>query len=178
MPKISSSQILYLGTTVGGPRWQVKRSYRGIPNDLAGGTSGEPMDMSYLGQSAIISLDMGRWDPVVMEALDASPNFIRLREGEEIFGDIGSIAGLESAYAVLYIQHPYATKPAMQAAGVPAGFRFLRAVMVGPTDFAEQGTVASRRNIIFQTVRAYNHQDGSFKLFDHNMDGVPAFPPS
>jgi hypothetical protein len=170
IPRAGGS-VRYLGTCEDAPRIQVKRAFRPVLNDIAGD---EPLDLSYLGRSAMISLPLNRYDEAVYALIDAMPNAQAIRRGEEIEGDVGTLMSQEGASCVLYVQFPYATKPAMAVGGMPRGYRFIRAVQIGPDDLFPLGTKARKVHLMFHAIRAYDPKTGHLKLFDHDVTGLPA----
>jgi hypothetical protein len=164
--------IAYLGTCEDAPRIKIVRKWREIHNDIGGD---EAFDRSYMGRAALISLDLNRFDEDVMQRIEAMPNAIVGRDGAELFGDIGTIVGLEAASLGIYVQFPYSVKAAFQVAPsqMPAGYRFPRCVPLDD-EMYPLGTKARKNNIAFVAQRIYNPTTGDFLLYDHNMTGLPA----
>lgn len=159
---------LYLGTSEGEPEIALLPEYDQIMNDISG--SRKPMDRQFMGEEAMISAVLTRYNEIVLAAAQA-----RVRgtiRGAEPFGSIGALMGGEGNAFPLWLVFPYVVKPAMAAGGMPAGYRFVQCF--DESDRMPVGTRARRVHVQFHAQRFLTIAGGGTGLlYDHNVAGLP-----
>lgn len=163
---------LFLGTAEAAPEIHVRPLFAPVNNDIGGAL---PFDYIFHGEEADIVVDLTRWNEGVYAACAARPNSQDGTRGRFTSTDIGSLMATEGLTYGLWLNFPYVSKAAYSVT-MPAGYRFLSAFMIGP-DTILPGTRANKRTCIFKAIRAFAPSDGTLRLYDHDMTGLPAVPP-
>lgn len=164
-----NSAALYLGTAEDRPIIQVRRFYENVRNDIAG--PAVPYDRQFMGVDGIVGITLSRWDQVTLNRIQSTPYRNRI-PGVQPFGGRGAFMQLEGLSYPLWVQFPYATKTAMVAAGMPAGYRFPVSFLEGP-DGMPVGTTYRTIQLAFYVQNLNVKNGGDFLLFDHDMAGLP-----
>jgi hypothetical protein len=163
------------GTCEGYPRHERRPDYMQVMNDVSGRK--KPLDMSYQGQDATISLDMTVWDEGVAQMLQQLPNMGNLAgtPGTSRFVDRGALMGFEGNAACIWIA--YGNKIATKAAyaGLPFGYRYPLCIPFAP-DTTEEGAQALIRNMQFYAWEKHNFQAGTSTLYDNDMTAILGVP--
>lgn len=186
----SSRSILFLGTGEEAPEINLHREYEPVRNDLSGTVL--PMDETYEGQEAMVSVVMNRfnWLTLLRCQTASEANFGSLTPGSDVAGAIGSLMAQEGQTFPLYCVFPYATRASM--ATMPLGYRFWSAKMIGP-DNIKGGTRNKKIHCQFKCMRSYTASTNPLSgpavggtpglgagfssvgiLYDFNVTGVPA----
>lgn len=163
------------GTCEGYPRHERRPDFMQLMNDVSGRK--KPMDMSYQGQDATISLDMTVWDEGLAQMLQQFPNMGNssgqpgFNPGQSRFVDRGALMGFEGNACVVWIA--YGARIAGKAAYsiLPAGYRYPLCIPFAP-DTTEEGAQGMIRNIQFYAWEQHNFQTGISTLYDYNMSGI------
>lgn len=151
-----------LGTAQVRPRIQWRREWEPVFNDLGGKV---PFDMQYMGSDALVSFDLTRHDPDVLESLRALPTMEKSKLGTEEFGAIGSLMIQEELAAGLALAFPYST---ITNTGLKNGVHFPNAWLLGPDD-EENGTQHQIQRIVFYCLRSFDETTGTFTLYDTDV---------
>lgn len=167
----TNKKPIYLGTGKGRPKIRINRKWHPLMNDIGGD---EPFDWSYMGSSALIAYQLTRWNEGAFQRLAATPNVYRFGnfDGLEANGDLGSLMVTENLAFPVWVAQPYGTKAGYAAQGHHRGWHFFACLFMGPDDL-ERGTAPAEDHIVFYATRVYVPANGSFLLYDHNLNGVP-----
>lgn len=166
---------LYLGTAMTAPRIAKRRVYFPIYNDLSGPIL--PYDKGYAGQEAWIFADLTKWDESVYRTLASAPRPGGFA-GADTAGQRGTLMMTEAAGYGLILRYPhYDQHPVFRANGMPAGERYYCAFLEGP-DEHEPGNKANARHVAWYSQSVYDPRTGAQVLFDYEVAGIPAIPPS
>lgn len=157
----------FLGTCENKPRISIEDAWKPVFNDLKGEI--KPFDKLYLGESATIALNLGRYDEAVYAQLAAQPLFNGTR-GKNVFGDLGTLAFFEQCAVCIWVKFPYQSFSAYS--GMPAGYRF-PGVVLASTDFEGLGLDARVTPLVFEADSIFSASDQSTLLYDFNMSGLP-----
>lgn len=140
-----------------------------------------PMDMTYDGQDAMVSVNLTRFNEAVYLALASRAPGSRaspvVAPGVDLPGDLGSLVILEGVAFQLWLRFPYSAKPAM--AGMPAGYRFPKAYVAGPDTLGNLGTGTRRTSVQFHCLRETTIVPGAalggvfHRCYDFNMSALP-----
>jgi hypothetical protein len=140
-----------LGTCQIRPRILWRREFEPVLNDLGGKV---PFDMQYMGQEAVIYLDLNRHDPDVIQSLRTPP--LSDTFGVEEFGSIGAVMAQDGHTFALSLNMPYLQKTLV----------FGSAIFLGP-DTEEDGTRHQIQRTAFYAIRQYDPSTGKFKLCEY-----------
>ncbi len=161
---------VYLGSARKSPRIESENSF--LPwYDDEGGTS-LPADDLYEGEQVQIIADLNRWnEPVVafMQQTVPGPGGFR---GIDLPQSIGTSMVMEGATFPLYVQFPYAAKPAMGLRGLPPGYRYFNARLDNPDAFDDLGYQPATRRLIWVARRYLDVVSGIAGLYDHDLSAV------
>lgn len=176
----------YLGTAQTKPRISVLRSYKEAMNDLGGQIN--PVDLTYQGQSAFVSVALSRWNELVYQAavnraVGLGPAAQIGTTGIDTFGTLGNLGGLavhEGVLFHLFLTFPKAANPFYAGAGgqtgnggpLPLGYHFFAAV-VADQDSLDPGTDYLVRMVQFRCTRVIDIPTQTMSLYDHNVVGLP-----
>jgi hypothetical protein len=175
----------YLGTCEGGVPIEFRHEWEGVRNDL-GGTKLD-FDRAYEGSSALITLNLTRWNMPVLQALIGMPNAsFRLKTGPQVppyqagvntIGDLGTLYFTELQAVCLWLQ--FGVKRSAARAGFYApeegGMRFPVATLQSSSQ-PRSGTRARQYNLVYQALRNYLPNQGSLVLYDEDMSAVANVP--
>lgn len=169
---LAAKKPVFFGTCEDSPQVQISHQWEPLFNALGGCRL--PSDQSYQGENATIRLDLTRWQEVVRQAVSAAP-YPGGIAGFHPFGHLGALMKTEGAYFPLWLQFPYAvTQPAMQAAGMVLGYRFL-ACRMETDDLGPLSPRPRKVSIVVSAEPLFDSRTLAWKLYDHNMAGVPTF---
>lgn len=166
---------LYLGTCQEKPRIQLRPIYEDVKNDLSAGAT---FDKQFGLEEAFIAADLNRFNEstvALVQARNQLPIAAAIGRGAFPLGAVGTLMNTEGVAMTLWLQFPYAAKPAY-AAGANAmvpGYRFAAVAAVGP-DEIEPGTRVMRKLLMFHAIPLYNATTGGFLLYDFNVAGLPS----
>lgn len=132
---------LYLGTAERSPRILIRPHFADVFNDIMGQMI--PYDKVFQGEDGFVLADLTRWNEAVFNAYQARPRLGQ--RGTLQPGDLGSLMKTEGLAYPVWLQFPYATKPAY--ATQPYGYHFYAAIGEGPDELDNLGTVARRNRI-------------------------------
>jgi len=169
---INSVQLSWLGTGKVAPRIRIRRRFRPIYQSDAG--KQVEYDKAYSGQDAIIEMKLNNWNEYTYAQLAARVNQRSQGggpRGVDTQDSIGSLMLTEGLAYMLFIQFPNAAKPVMQAAGMPAGYRFFAAYPL--IEDVRPGLPANELQLTWHALKLYDFRTGNQWLFDHDMSNVP-----
>lgn len=167
---IVGSGVQYLGTGERAPKIRLNPEWDAVMNDLSG--TKLPMDYIFEGEEAFVGVTLTRWNQPVLDILRTRTNRAA-PPGFTLPTDLGSLMVTEGLTVSLYLYFTFATKLAMVAAGMPAGYRFTSAFLMGPDDL-ERGTGPNKDQTMFHCVRAFDIVTGRMNLYDFNVGAMPA----
>jgi hypothetical protein len=165
----------YLGTCEEKPRIVIRRRGRPVRNDIAGEV---PMDLSYMGQEAIIGLDLTRFNEPIVALIDSYPITAAGvggggPRGTDLIGDIGTLMVTEGANIGIIIQFPYsAFAPFGGVNAMPPGY-FFPFCMPIPEEPLEVGTQARITHLMFHAIRGYTPANGNQLLYTTTLPALP-----
>lgn len=162
---------VFFGTAEGYPRHERRAQYMPVKNDLSGRML--PLDMSYQGQDATLSLDMTVWDEGLAMRLHRLPDFVGVTGSPAVpgvwsFGDMGALMALEGMTCGIYIVYPFATFRAAYSSRLVAGYHYFQAIPFGPMS-QEEGAQPMIRNFQFYMWPRCDFTTQTFSLFDNNI---------
>jgi hypothetical protein len=158
------------GTAEGMPRYLVERAWKPFFNDLGG--SQMPFDEQFAGARALISADINLMDHDVLNQMESVPSLSGF-PGINLPFDQGTFMVAEGAATPLWLVFTRALTPAMRAAKLPLGIRFLATWLMGP-DTHHVGSDAKKVNLIWRAQRVLR-PDFSWSFADNNITGLPPF---
>lgn len=170
-----SGSPVYLGTFIEAPKVRTTPKFSPVFNDLAGDQ--EPFDMQYQGSSADVFGDLTVFNWTVLRSCQTRRS-LNSNEGSDAFGATGALMIGEGLAYPLWLHYPYyQLKAAFSNNGAPPGYHYVASWLIGP-DEEDLGTKANQVHVQFHAMRAYVPAAGGFILFDRNMIGIPAVPPT
>ena len=185
----SAQGIQFLGTAEQTPQAEIRRQYQPAYNDLSGAV---PFDLNFLGEDALFSVDLTRWDESVYGVISTAPQQmggspgpggIPLRGRYSAVNGMGSLQAHDGNTITLYAVFPYgfpvANSPnsAGRGAGMPVGYRFHGGSMI--TDKLHQmGSKFRKLHLTFQFAPVYQWNTQEFRLYDHIIPSNLARPPA
>ena len=169
-----SNSPLYLGTAEGAPFVDVTPHFTPLYCDISG--QGMPHDYLWDGEEATIVADLNRWNEAVFAKYAARPKIGGTR-GVYAAADIGTVMQAEGQTFDFWLQFPYAFKSPYVSEGMIGGYHFYSTIALGP-DTITPGARAGKRRIICRAFRSYKVSDGTSRLYDSRMSGLPSVPPT
>lgn len=176
----------FFGTCEGYPKHERRPDYMQLMNDVSGRK--KPMDMSFQGMDATISLTMTVWDEGIAQMLQQFADLSGLTglatPGAYRFSDVGTLMGFEQYTVQIWIAYSYGTaiagsagtpKAAYTAGGLPAGYHYWQGIPFAP-DATEEGAQPLLRNINFYVWPWCNWHTQQFILYDFNMAPIAGVP--
>lgn len=161
---------MFFGTCEGFPKHQRVPEWQQIRNDVSGRRI--PLDMSFQGETALVSLDMTVWDEGMAMRLERLPDMVgtsssTFAPGSWGFNDVGVLVGLEAMAIPIWVRYPFAlSRPA--CGGLVAGYHYYQAIPVSPiTD--ENGAQGMMRSFNFFVWPVVNFAQQTHRLFDNDM---------
>ncbi len=165
----SNKAPLFLGVCETSPQIAIKHEWVPLMNAL-GGASIES-DSAYQGMVADIRMDLTRWTEAVHLAMTAVPD-VGGTQGFSAFGDLGALMITENFSYPVWFKFPYASKAVYQAAGMPAGYRFV-ACWIANDDLGNLDTRPRKISLNVRARRLFNFTQLSWTLYDFNVAGLP-----
>lgn len=160
---------VFLGHCEKTPGVQIRRHHSPVFCDYSG--RAVPADMIYEGESALVSLDLTRYNEDIYALLARSTGFGSFGErgggarGTDEMGDIGSLMQRDRRTRELWLRFPYGGaggKPTMNlprgttgGGAMVSGMHFLSAYLEGPDDLGPLSTAARRLHIVFHCLRRW-----------------------
>lgn len=176
---VTPQKIRFFGTCEGYPKHERRPDWMQVPNDVSGRR--KPMDMSFQGEDATISLDMTVWDEGVAQMIDQFPDMSGssglATPGSWRFLDMGALMGFEQLAMSIWIVWTYGStqiggpKIAYTAGGLPAGYHYLQCIPMGPQG-TEEGAQGLIRNFNFYAWPVTNWQNYTQTLYDNSMAAI------
>lgn len=167
----TNNAAVFLGHSMGGFKIHRLPEYEPFMNDL-GGTR-KPFDQQYMGQDCLVVGVLNRYKEGVWSQIRTlSRNAANV--GADRFGELGSFMVYEGKAHTLWLQFPYATKPAFNNAAfgrLASGRRFIAAFL--QTDEEDVGTRAKVMSVAWYCQRVFVPATGDMIAFDGNMQGLP-----
>lgn len=154
---------VYLGTCEDCPRVTFRPFTKPVRTDWS---CEEADDVSFLGEEAIISAALNRYNEQVYLAMAARPAFYGSHGTSSRF-DRGTLMRRAGLTYPVWLLFPYYAKNAMSAGGMPPGYRFIESYIEGDT-LESLGTKTKMVGIVWRAIR---QQRGV--LYDHDMTGLP-----
>lgn len=167
LPGVGSPR--YFGTAKNGPDQDVRPEYVPAMNDLAGPTL--PLDEMYVGQDVVIGATMTRWDESIHAALAAI--IAGNDRGTDGNLDRGTLMIHEGFTFPLWVTYPFSALGAYD--GLPEGYHFFACKLISPYRLPP-GIRPYEVTFTFHALGVYQKNGGGFKVYDHNVAGLP--PPS
>lgn len=172
-----------LGTCEGPPRMEVETSNGTISTDLTGPEI--PLDFSFGGQMATISMVLTRWDNIVASRLETRPGPLSTNlPGFYNVSDVGTMIGLEGYAFPIWLRYLFASGGTSKAAyaAIPGGYHFLQCVGAGSWSI-EGGAKPMKRQFIFRawpmlstTLNGATTANPTLNLYDNVMAAVSSLP--
>jgi hypothetical protein len=163
---------VYLGSAEETPTINIERSFRPWYDDEMGNTN--PADDLYDGDSAVVSADVNRWNEPVYAFIASLVNRAPLGgvRGLNLAQEIGTSMTMEGFSYPLWVQFPFAAKPAMAQGGLPFCYRFFNAHLTN--DRLEPLNNEPRKTrLIWQCRRILDVVSGVAALYDHDQFNPP-----
>ena len=161
----------FFGTAEGYPRHERRPEYEQLMNDVGGRR--KPVDMSWQGMDATLSLVMTVWDEGIAQILENLPRFelssFSTPPGSWAFSDMGALMAFEGNAMQIWLAYNFAAKTAYGP--LPLGYHYLKAVPVNLTD--ENGAQPMKRIFSFYIWPETDYNDGIQTLFDYNVKNLP-----
>jgi len=164
----------YLGSARVTPRIEIMRGWAPWRDDELGLSL--PADELYEGEEALVVADINRWnEPVyayIASMVAAQNGYYR---GVDVAGDVGTSMVMEGYSYPLWIQFPYAAKPAMAfgAGGpMPAGYLFYNAALLGPDRLEPINYEPSERRLVWRCRRYLEVVSGDTWLYGHDTSAL------
>ncbi len=161
---------IYLGTCEGAPRIEHRAALEPVMNDISGPRV--PFDKMWVGEEAMVSVDMTRWnEPVRALALSRWQRGGVIPRGTENTFARGTLLITEGMAFGLWVLFPNSIfNPAM--ATLPNGYRYPAAWVETPESL-EPGVRPYKTRMVFSALGVYTPAVGGFLLYDGNMAGLP-----
>lgn len=176
---VTPQTIRCFGTCEGYPKHERRPDYMQLMNDVSGRK--KPMDMSFQGEDATISLNMTVWDEGIAQMIDQYADLSGVTglatPGSYAFRDVGSLMGFEQFAMQVWIVYSYGfavsgtPKVAYASGGLPAGYHYRQCIPFAPHG-TEEGAQPMMRNINFYAWPLANFQASRFTLYDNDMSAV------
>lgn len=177
----------FFGTCEGYPKHERRMDWMQLMNDTSGRK--KPMDMSFQGYDATISLDMTVWDDGIAQMLEQLPDMSGLTgtatPGSYFFSDVGTLMGFEQCACQLWIAYGntagiggQAPKAAYTGGKLPGGYRYYQCLPFAPIT-AEEGAQGEIKSVNFYAWPVANWQatpQPMCTLFDNNMNAIQNIP--
>lgn len=163
----SESMASYFGTCERFPEDTRQPEYEALMNDYSG--SKVPLDFSWEGESAQISLSMTRWDEVVAQDLEDKPFSATSIPGSWSANDVGTLMGLEFGFWELSLVRTFGAAIANKGAFVNNGLlpvRRYRQCVVWTPESDQGGTQPMKRQFLFYAWPLYIAKTRTFVLYD------------
>jgi len=164
----------YLGTARLSAVIEIERGWHPWHDDELGLSFAE--DSLEEGEEAVVVVDINRWnEPVYLVLSKITAQAGGAGRGAWLAGDTGTSVMFEGFTYPLWLQFPYAAKPAMAAGRggpMPAGYHFWNAVLYGPDRLEPLNHTPSERRLIWRCRRYLDAVSGISVLYDHDMTGV------
>ncbi len=126
----------------------------------------EPHDHLYAGNSGYVQAVMTAWNEGLYAVMQSyTGDFYR---GQDLPGAVGRWMGAEGGAYQLFLVFPYQKKS--QYLKMPPGYRFLNAWL--DPDGCTSGSRERKLLLAWKCQRLYNPADGTYTLYDANMDPV------
>jgi hypothetical protein len=193
----SGGQPVFLGTCESYPEDNRQPEYEPLMNDISG--SKVPLDFSFEGESAQISLVLTRWNEGFARRLEAKPNGSNVAVGgtaPSIEGswnpqDVGSLMGVEGFSWQLWLVRTFgavlANKAAYVGNGLQPGRHYPQCIIWAP-ETNEEGAKPMKRHFMFYAwprlmsgfviggpgVPVATLLGSRFVLYDQNYTGITA----
>jgi hypothetical protein len=174
---LPTGSIRYLGTAEVSPQAEIRRQYQPAYNDLSGAV---PFDLNFLGEDAVIAIDLTRWNETTYAALAnapaqlASPGIIPRGSYPAIggAGGMGSLQAHDGFSVVVYMVFPYGF-PAInnipgRTFGMPGGYRWMGASLINDK-FHQMGAKYRKLHLTFQCAPIFNYLTNNFTLYDNSV---------
>ena len=175
---------VFFGTCEGFPKHERRPQFMELRNDLAGRRV--PLDMSFQGGDATLSLDMTVWDEGVAKGLERWQDVwggtsATNNPGQWRFVDVGALMGLEGLAIPIWIRYPFSGTrisggPIGSPSGqLPPGYHYFQGIPF-PPQTNEEGAQPMVRSYSFYIWPLCNFQTQTFTLFDYDMSAIASAP--
>lgn len=167
----SSGTPAFFGTAESYPKHERRVDIEYLMNDVGGRK--KPVDVSFQGMDASLSLTMTVWDEGVAQILENLPRFELSPNtsppGTWSFADMGTLMAFEGYAIPIWLQYNYAKKAAYSK--LAPGYHYYNALPLTLGD--ENGAAPMKRIFSFYVWPATNFSAKTQTLFDYNMTGLP-----
>ena len=173
-----SGPPVFLGTAEVSPQAEIRRQMQPAYNDLSGAV---PFDLNFLGEDAVIAVDLTRWDEVVYRSLATTPGgFNQTTAMGSPRGSYGALTAMGSLQATdgftntVYMVFPYgfpAAAPVNNSGrgnGMPVGYRWHGATLINDK-FHQMGSKYRKTHLTFQCAPIFDVATQLFRLYDHEV---------
>lgn len=167
-----ANSALFLGTAEDAPEIDLIPFYRKVYADSRGQRNGPEATKAFLGETALVAVNLNRFNEPVLQQVQARPNHANDTKPGAIddVNDVGTLIAEENKFLTVYVQFPYARFSAYS--GMPPGYRFPGATPVGPDRLRSLGTNGARAVLLaFDCI-----EDDTGVLYDYQVGGLP--PPN
>jgi hypothetical protein len=170
----------FLGFSERGVSADFQYNYVPYHNDLGGA---EPLDYSYQGKSATISLDLTRWRADTLAFIqDALSDQVGSTGGIDVPGEIGTLMAYEGIAFTVWTPYPYTNSPAYNTH--PPGYRFPPGI-IARVGRPARGSKPAKVHLVVRAIRQLLMTPatqtvfgaGRLTLYDHNMTAVAGLFP-
>ena len=182
----SEPRPVFLGHGTKAPVVTLRQRYKDIHTDFSG--SGEPFDAALDSTSALVKVELVRYNENVLAAIQSYGNTTNTGvRGIMQPGEIGSLVGIDRIAYPLWLVFPYALKAVFNAVvgglprpnAIPPGLRFPLAFL-DMGDELEQGSSQPRKIRLtwrclrkLDTTQSNAFGRGALLLYDTNVNGLP-----
>ena len=173
---LTSLPPVFLGTAEVSPQAEIRRQYQPAYNDMSGAV---PFDLNFLGEDAVIAIDLTRWDEVVYRTLATSPGAFGQttamgspRGRYSALNGMGTLQAHDGLSLCVYMVFPYgfpAAAPVNNAGrgnGMPGGYRWHGGALINDK-LHQMGSKYRKLHLTFQCAPVYDYQTAVFNLYDH-----------
>jgi hypothetical protein len=163
----------FLGNAEQSPDISIRPEFEDLHVTISG--TRIPLDRSFQGESAVVSVAMPRYDEAVYAAI-ADRVRCGLPRGSYPATALGTLMIFEAAATQLWIRFRYGhgntAKGAMTAGGMPAGYHFFGAILQGPDELKQLNTKNRLTVLTWQCLPVL--VGANWKCYDHDMSAVGA----
>ena len=176
---------VFLGTAEVSPQGELRRQYQPAYNDMSGAV---PFDLNFLGEDAVLAIDLTRWNENVYARLSDAPRQLTSPTGISrgsypVVGPgvgMGALMAHDGLTTTVYMVFPYGFTTAVQNApgrsyGMPVGYRFHGGSLINDK-LHQMGSKYRKLHLTFQFAPVYNNVTTLMTLYDHTIPAAMALP--
>lgn len=183
---LPTGPILYLGTAEVSPQAEIRRQYQPAYNDLSGAV---PFDLNFLGEDAVLAIDLSRWNDFTYQAIARAPNQLNTLGVAGSAGSynavgprncMGALQSHDGNSLTVYMVFPYgfagnAANAPGRAFGMPGGYRWHGGSLINDK-LHQMGAKYRKLHLTFQFAPIYNNGTAIFRLYDNVVPANLATP--